>query len=109
MELLQYLSLEVESQLQCDGSAGSQIVHIIDLNKQIRDTNYRERLSQLLSQISSASQSNLCLLCSGVINQQKLTPALIQPNGTELKYLIRLCSGSFQRFVTMASWSINEL
>ncbi|SCV34359.1 related to subtilisin DY [Fusarium fujikuroi] len=53
MELLQHLLLEVESQLQCDGAAGLPDLHIIDLNQQLRDTNYRERLSKLLSQITT--------------------------------------------------------
>ncbi|KAF5634288.1 hypothetical protein F52700_6012 [Fusarium sp. NRRL 52700] len=52
MELLQHLLHEVESQLGCDGAAGSQELHIIDLNQQVRDRNYRERLSKLLSQIT---------------------------------------------------------
>ncbi|KAF5265013.1 hypothetical protein FOXYS1_4200 [Fusarium oxysporum] len=34
MELLQHLQLEAESQLQYDGGAGSQELHIIDLNQQ---------------------------------------------------------------------------
>ncbi|RBA17591.1 hypothetical protein FPRO05_11306 [Fusarium proliferatum] len=53
MELLQHLLLEVESQLQCDGGAGSPDLHIIDLNQQLRDSDYRERLSKLLSQITT--------------------------------------------------------
>ncbi|KAF5586167.1 subtilisin [Fusarium pseudocircinatum] len=53
MEPLQHLLLEVESQLQYDGDAGSQDLHIIDLNQQLRDSNYRERLSKLLSQITT--------------------------------------------------------
>ncbi|KAF5695354.1 subtilisin [Fusarium denticulatum] len=53
MEPLRHLLLEVESQLQCDGDAGSQDLHIIDLNQQLRDSNYRERLSKLLSQITT--------------------------------------------------------
>ncbi|VTT68963.1 unnamed protein product [Fusarium fujikuroi] len=108
MELLQNLLLEVESQLQCDGSVGSQGSNIIDLNQQVRDTNYRERLSKLLSQITS------------VINQQKayasFDPAewnrIELPHSSLLWQLPAFCNDGFlvdQRAIKDRNWALRML
>lgn len=54
MELLRCLQTEVKRQLQCHGGAGLHQPNIIDLDKQMQDTDYREKLKKLLTQIEGA-------------------------------------------------------
>ncbi|QPC63342.1 hypothetical protein HYE67_005573 [Fusarium culmorum] len=59
MELLRCLQTEVKRQLQCHGGAGLQQLNIIDLDKQMQDTDYREKLKKLLTQIEVCIKFNV--------------------------------------------------
>lgn len=59
MEPLRCLETEVIRQLQCHGGAGLQQLYIIDLDKQRQDTDYREKLKELLTQIEVCIKFNV--------------------------------------------------
>ncbi|ESU15643.1 hypothetical protein FGSG_09115 [Fusarium graminearum PH-1] len=59
MELLRCLQTEVKRQLQCHGGAGLHQPNIIDLDKQMQDTDYREKLKKLLTQIEVCIKFNV--------------------------------------------------
>ncbi|KAF5253482.1 hypothetical protein FANTH_1553 [Fusarium anthophilum] len=101
MELLQHLQLEVELQLQCDGGAGLQELHITDLSRQVRETNYREKLSRLLAEIAT---------CASLDPVEPASITLL--HGSLLWQLPAFCNHGFlvdQRAIKIRNWALLTL